>query len=63
MAEAKKKKKGENETYLTLIMDKQIYEDIKSVAQRKRITVNQAFNEAGKLLVAEFDREIAEGLK
>jgi hypothetical protein len=50
-------------TNLNLIMDREIYEDVKAVAARKRITVSQAFNEAGKLFVAQFDKEIAEGLR
>jgi hypothetical protein len=55
--------KKREKTNLNLIMDREIYEDIKAVAARKRITVSQAFNEAGKLLVAQFDKEIAEGLR
>lgn len=60
MAEKKEKKEY---THVRLLLTTEFYEGVQSVALRKKITVNQAYDMAGKLLIAEFDKEIAEGLK
>lgn len=50
-------KKDKTLTNLNLVMSKEIYERIKAVSVLKNMTVGQAFNEAGKLLIAQFDKE------
>ena len=50
-------KKDKTMTNLNLVMDKDIYERIKAVSVLKNMSVGQAFNEAGKLLLAKFDNE------
>lgn len=56
-------KKDKTLTNLNLIIDKDVYERLKGYALLKRITVGQALEEGGRILLAQFDKEEAEGLK
>ena len=50
--------KGRGRTAINLKINRGVYDDLKAVALRKKIKVNDALEEAAQLYVKEFDKAL-----